>query len=120
MVMLKAFYPSQFGRKDNEDSRKVYSCNVKEDNNLGLPSPLPHEPCTKPPRLIMSGFFLLTWNLKFVMIVIYRDERSSIYHSDDQLSKKNRMNPRGWCTTKLSHDCSGLAIWFSVKLTWTR
>lgn len=41
--MLKAFYPSQFGRKDSEVSRKVYGCNVKEDN-LGLPSPLPHDP----------------------------------------------------------------------------
>lgn len=48
LVMLKAFYPSQFGGKDSEGSRKAYSWNVKRDNNLG-PAPLPQEPRTEPP-----------------------------------------------------------------------
>lgn len=83
---------------------KVYGCNVKEDNNLGLPPPTPHDP----PH--MSGFFLLTWSLELLMIVIYRNGCSRIYHSDVWLSTQNRTNPRGRWTTKLSRDS---LQWFS-------
>lgn len=58
----------------------------------------------------MLGCFLLTWSLKLLMIVIYRNGHSRIYHSDVQVSTQNRMNPRGWRTTKLSHDS---LQWFS-------
>lgn len=87
--MLKAFYPSQFGRKDIDDSRKVYGCNVKEDNLAP-----PHPPNMIPLHiatmivLVMSAFFLLTWNLKLLMIVIYHNGRSRIYQQLSTLHGK--------------------------------